>query len=213
MVLPDIRAPFVGIPTDLTAELRSAGFNALEKTSPVLAQLLGSVIQPHGAVPATRTRTTHAFALHAVSNLPTAADGTLRFRRGMVGAVHVVNMQQTRTVDDVWEVDAYNAGLPADVVPQALTGRTLTVARYDLWTNLMEQVFGQGEVIDLTDQARPFALREVWGSPGQLLSGRRTIYEYTGCWFTSLGRNLSADNNRIVNVDAQLVWTRRRRVL
>ena len=32
---------------------------------------------------------------------------------------------------------------------------------------------------------------------------------YRGCWFTSLGRTLSSDDNRIVNVNATLVYTQK----
>ena len=192
-------------------DISGKAIGAAGSVHPLLGDLAGAVLRAPG-IPRTRTRTTHALTLHAVSNAPSSSLLGVGVRRGVIGAVHVLGVSQTRTIEDVFDVDMYGSGQVADVVPQNLTQRTMRVSRYDLYSTLMEQVFGD-ELIDLTDQAHPFTLRTVWREPGSPLSSRRRGYEYSGCYFQDLGRNLSSDDTRIVNVDATLVWTRRRRVL
>lgn len=43
--------------------------------------------------------------------------------------------------------------------------------------------------------------------PSPFVDEERFLYK--GCWFTSLGRNLSSEGNRVVNVDATLVYTKK----
>ena len=45
-----------------------------------------------------------------------------------------------------------------------------------------------------------------------VLTADTRIYEYIGCWFSDLGRQLDAKGDRVVSVDATLVWTDRIRV-
>ena len=165
---------------------------------------VSSALTADSPLPHTRTRTSHALTIHGIGP----------GRRGIIGAVHVLNINQSRDTEDIFEVQSLGQGRPVDVVPGNLVGRTMTIARYDLFSRTMEQVFGKRkhELIDLTDQSHPFTLRTTWGFPGLAGGFRKSIFEYTGCWFQNLGRNISATDDRIVNVDATLVWTRRYRV-
>lgn len=165
---------------------------------PFLRAVVGGIVPRVRLPPTTVTRTSHALTIHGAGR-----------RRGIIGAVHALSVSQTRQVDEEFEVDVFGHGRPIELVPQNLTARTMQINRYDLYHQVMEEVFGD-ELIDLTDQSSPFSLRTAWGAP---LLQKRRIYEYTGCYFTNLGRQASADDNRIVNVDATLVWTRRRKVL
>jgi hypothetical protein len=45
-----------------------------------------------------------------------------------------------------------------------------------------------------------------------ILTADIRMYEYVGCYFTDLGRQLDAKGDRVVSVDATLVWIGRRRV-
>jgi hypothetical protein len=158
-------------------------------------------------------------------------------------------------------MDANSTGHPADIVPQILRTRTIQIQRYDLFPQIMEEVFGTRELITLADQFRPFSVREIWKSPQQKLPSvpilptdfgqvrklstdanaklsalnrnieetqaaggfggnflaelfaPRRIYEYIGCWFSDLGRSLSASESRVVNVSATLIYQDKRRVL
>jgi hypothetical protein len=44
------------------------------------------------------------------------------------------------------------------------------------------------------------------------LTADTRIYEYLGCYFTDIGRQLDAKSDRVVSVDATLVWLTRRRL-
>ena len=74
----------------------------------------------------------------------------------------------------------------------------------------METVFGTRDLVMLTRQSQPFDVVEVWKIPdnrASSLSDERCVYR--GCWFTNLGRTLSSEDNRIVNVSASLVFTQK----
>lgn len=53
--------------------------------------------------------------------------------------------------------------------------------------------------------------RPLLGVLGALTPDTR-IYEYTGCYFTDIGRQLDAKGDRVVSADATLVWITRRRL-
>jgi len=156
---------------------------------------------PTPFIPNTRTRTSHALTIRD------GATGQL------IGAIYTFAPKQARTLEEEYEINRDTRGLPVDIVPQNLTTRTLQIARYDLFTKIMEDVFGHKEMVILTDQKRPFRIRETWRDPAAILGGGRRIYEYTGCWFQDLGRTLSATDDRIVKVDATLMFRDRQRFI
>lgn len=152
-------------------------------------------------VPNTRTRTTHGLTLR---------DG----RTGrLFGAIHTFSPKQTRAVEEEFEINRDSRGIPVDLVPQNLTSRTLGLSRYDLYTRVMEELFGTTELHILTDQRRPFRIRETWLAPATVavLGAGPRIYEYIDCWFTDIGRTLSASDDRIVKVEATLMFRDRKR--
>jgi len=146
----------------------------------------------------------------------------------------------------VFEVEANSVGQPIDLVPQTVERREIRVARYDLYISVMEEVFGSSEIVMLTDQFRPFFLREVWTGPGIEIPGvvqgllpddaQRNLnldstargflsaassvvsrnksrqYEYVGCWFSDIGRNIDAKSDRTISVDATIQYLDRRRL-
>lgn len=155
-----------------------------------------------GNVPRTSTRTSHGL--------------TLRVAGGrVIGAVNAIAHTHSRSIEEEWEIDAGAHGAsPADLVPQNVTGRQLVIGRYDLFVRNVEEVFNlTGEVVILSDQFRPFTLRTIWNSPVGIVLGGRRVYEYTGCWFTDIGRNAATTDDRIINVSATIRYQTRRRVL
>lgn len=104
------------------------------------------------AIPVTQTRLSHALTIRAGSRI--------------IGAVHVFSSSQSRTIDQEYENEPSSSGLPRDLVPQTVDRREIRVARYDLYNSIMEEVFGSSEIVNLSDQFRPFSLREVWDAPG-----------------------------------------------
>jgi hypothetical protein len=205
---------------------------------------------------------------------------TIRVGRRIIGAISQWSPSQRREVEEEFEVQASTetTGLPVDLVPQTLSGRECRINRYDTYPEIMEEVFGSRELIMLTEQTRPFTVREHWHGPARipglgiagtgigafanlagslgenavsraarsaqadvsnavgsalstdigksnvtvgaiaattfgLLNPDIRVYEYLGCWFTDVGRQLSAEDSRIVSVDATIVWQERRRVL
>lgn len=207
------------------------------------------------AVPNTRTRLSHAL--------------TIRARGRIIGAIHQWNPAQTRTIDTEYEVEPNAVGMPTELVPQIVDRREIRIARYDTYPEIMEEVFGSSELVVLSDQFRPFSVRETWIGPGinplggagsalggisslagslgltatqnaanaaqaslgnaigaaatskvgsaivsvlGALTADTRVYEYTGCWFSDIGRSIDAKGDRVISVDATLVFLGRRRV-
>lgn len=163
----------------------------------------------HG-VPDTSTVTSYALRLHArVGN-----------RRAVIGAVHEIALDQSRQVDEEYEVNALGTGLPRELTPQNVSTRTLTLRRYDLYAQTIEQLFGSPELLTLADQLGPLSMRLSWQSPqaGSLSASllnqptaRTRVYEFVDCYITTLGRTVSTDNV-IVGANASMVWRTIRRL-
>lgn len=197
------------------------------------------------SVPVTRTRLSHALTIRAGGRI--------------IGAVHQWSPSQTRTIDTEFEIGPNEVGMPREVIPQTVETRSIRIARYDLYPILMEEAFGSREIVNLSDQSRPFTLREVWTAPGAglglfanifgatvnrglgrltsglgpdvsvepvslkqgitataeaLLSGNSPRqYEFLGCWFSDIGRNMDAKGDRIISVDATIVYLTKRRII
>ena len=90
-----------------------------------------------------------------------------------------------------------------------MQGLQVTIQRYDVWTEPMEKAFGTADLTMLSSQNSPFTVQEQWTNP---VTRAIEAYEYTGCWFSSLGRNIRSDDTRIVNVSATLVYVTRKKV-
>jgi len=153
-----------------------------------------------GGVPRTKARLDHAF--------------TLRSSKGsIIGAVQTFDQKQSRQLDDEYEIDPNAHGEVADIIGQNLTNRTLAVKRVDLYTDVMEEVFGDRELVMLTDQSSGFRLREAWRAPGGIWTGGQRVYEYSPVWFADMGRSLNTDGDRVSRANATLRWGNRQRVL
>jgi hypothetical protein len=163
-------------------------------------------------VPVTLTRTSHAL--------------TIRANGVAVGLINGWNPTQGRTVTPIFEVGVDGSGNPVEYMPGNATGLNISINRYDLYTLRMEEAFGTPDLTMLTRQNEPFDVFEVWQVPditalelalenagieaGTIKPKERFVYR--GCWFTSLGRTIRADDNRIVNVNATLVYTQKLKV-
>lgn len=143
-------------------------------------------------VPVTTTRTDHAISIR-VDGVP-------------IGQIQDWTPQQSRTVTPVYELNSDTSGEVIENVPGNLGGLTIGVNRYDLYLHKMEEVWGANFSINmLTDQTQSISVREKWLNP----DGPDESYIYTGCWFTSLGRNHSAQGDRITKVNASLMYVRK----
>jgi hypothetical protein len=164
--------------------------------------------------PNTATRTNHALTIHGIHGS----------KRRVIGAISDFNVQQSRALTEIQEVNVNAYGQPVDIIPGHMTTRTINVQRYDLYSKVIEELFADDtapfkEWNMLLDQTRPFVLRTVWLNPsggtfgaiGGALSGKR-VYEFLGCWFTSMGRTISSKGDRIINVNATIQWKERRRI-
>lgn len=146
-------------------------------------------------VPNTRLQSTHALSL--------------RVGRVPIGGVFELNPSQRRTVEREYEIEAGAVGHPVDVWGETLE-QEVTLSRFDLWFAPIEAVFGTRELETLCDQHAGVTLRKRWRGPAGVLSGGVYAVELTGCWFQSLGRQLRADDDRSVRVNATLAVTGRR---
>lgn len=145
-------------------------------------------------VPVTTTRTDHAISIRV--------DGIT------IGQIQDWTPQQSRTVTPSYELNSATSGEVYENIPGNIGGLTIGVNRYDLYTLKMEEVWGTNFNIQmLTDQTEPISVQEKWLIP----DGTPEIWIYTGCWFTSLGRNHSASGDRITKVNASLMYVRKYR--
>ena len=117
----------------------------------------------------------------------------------------------TRAMKHVFELNPLSSGHPFDIAIGNLGGFTVDVERYDIWTDAFEKVFG-GDV-SLTDaignQSNPFEVYEYLLHP----DGYKELKVYRGCWFSSIGREYSAEGDRVVMVRGTLTYIRRDKVL
>ena len=142
-------------------------------------------------IPNTTVRTSHAV--------------TIRTNGTTIGQIQTWNPTQSRPATPTYELNAATTGTVYENVPGNITGLTINVTRYDLYNSKMEQAWGSGFNIQmLTDQVNPLTITEKWSNP----DGSTNINVYYGCWFTTLGRTLSAVGDRIVNVNAALAYTK-----
>jgi len=169
------------------------------------------------AVPNTKVRSSHAV--------------TIKVGGITVGMIQSWAPNQARPTMPVYEINAATLGDMLERVPMNITGTTISVNRVDLYNNRMEQAWGPVFDINmLTDQANPFVIKERWQNPQQELSspfdlsgfvgglvgsalsptvtGEDLTIVYSGCYFTSLGRNLAADGDRVVRVNASIDYVR-----
>lgn len=146
-------------------------------------------------VPNTTIRSSHAVSLRAA--------GTT------VGQIQTWAPNQSRTVTPAYELRAETSGEVIENVPGNITGLTIQVSRYDLFASKMEQVWGTAQALwMLTQQNNKIEVEEKWSNP----DGTSEKYIYFDCWFSQLGRNLQAQGDRIVMVNATLNYARVRPV-
>ena len=145
--------------------------------------------------PTTAVRTSHAI--------------TIKVNGTTVGMINGWNPTQGRTVTPIFEVGVDTSGIPVECMPGNVTGLTISISRYDVYTLQMERAFGTADLTMLSRQSEPFSVIESWTAP----DGSQERYIYDGCWFTSLGRGLRSDGDRLVNVNATLMYTKKMKVI
>ena len=160
--------------------------------SPLISNL---AVGTGGNVPDTLIRTSHAV--------------TIKAQGVTVGLINGWNANQSRTVTPIYQVGEDNSGNPEEIMPGNVTGLSITINRYDIYPTRMEVAFGTPDLVMLTRQNQPFDVLEIWKFPGNIGQER---FIYTGCWFNSLGRNISSNDARIVNVNASLMYTKKLKV-
>ena len=144
--------------------------------------------------PDTLTKTSHSFSI--------------LFNGVRIGLINGWNPVQSRAVAPIYELNVETSGLPYENIPGNMSGLNIQIARYDLWVQRLEQVFarGQSPFDMLSNQKTPFTVVEEWLKP----DGSVEAWEYLGCWFTTLGRNISSGDARVVNVNASLIYLYKR---
>lgn len=145
--------------------------------------------------PNTTTRTDHSLSI--------TVDGKL------IGMIQDWSPQMSRTITPVYEINPDTSGEVLENVPGNISGLTMSVNRFDLFKVKMEQVWGSNFNIQmLTDQTNPITVKEKWKNP----DGTTEVWVYYGCWFNSLGRNHSANGDRITKVNASLTYVKKEQV-
>lgn len=152
------------------------------------------------APPNTVTQLSHAMAIKAAGRT--------------IGAINEWNPKINRTITELQEFGvvlttyAERPGEPFEKVPGNVSGMQIEVRRYDIYTEQMEIAFGTPDITMLSAQTTAFDVQELWTRPSN--TGRYFIL-YLGCWFSNIGRTITSTGDRVVNVNATLDYTHRRR--
>jgi hypothetical protein len=145
-------------------------------------------------IPETTVRTSHAVSIRANSVT--------------IGQIQTWAPNQSRTITPTYQLATFHDGVGSgevfENVPGNITGLTIQVARYDLFAYKMEEVWGGVAFWMLCKQTTALEIEERWQNPGS--SAEK--YLYTKCWFSQLGRNLQAQGDRIVMVNATLNYVK-----
>lgn len=173
------------------------------------------------SVPSTTTQTSHALLIETT--------GGSQAGKVTVGAVNEWSPTQSMAATHVYQfghgiLDGVTGpygedfGTPYETVPGNITGMTIRASRYDLFPAQMENAWGTTDLAMLSKDTGMTGnaatghldLSERWFAPDNQQPYR---WQYRGCWFTEIGRTLSTTNDRIVNVNATITYTARRRVI
>jgi hypothetical protein len=145
--------------------------------------------------PDTVTRTSHSIRI--------VVDGNT------IGLINSFSPRQSRTITPIYELNVETSGIPYENVPGNVTGLQIDISRYDLWVARMEQVFGSRDLSMLSNQQSPFTIEERWVRP----DNTEEVWQYVGCWLSNVGRTLRSDDQRIVNVQATVIYLYKQRVV
>lgn len=132
-----------------------------------------------------------------------------------IGCVNDWTPRQNRDLAEVYEfgnaTEPVEAGEPFEIEPGNVRGQQINVRRYDLYTAIIEEIFGDlaRTFNSLASQQDPFVLYEEWDPPN---NGAGWRWIYSKCWFETIGRTMSTTGDRIVNVDATIRFATKRRV-
>ncbi len=169
-----------------------------------MSSVLRGPVQP----PNTRTQTSHGLTIHA--------NGII------IGTVNQWAPDQSLAITPVFEFGSVTGpfgnlyGTPYEQVPGNVSGMQIRVQRFDIYTAQMEEAFGTRDLVMLTadpgqtDVTGQLTLREEWRTPNNE-NDYNIIYD--GCWFSNIGRTFQTTDNRIVNVNATIMYTSKRREL
>lgn len=133
----------------------------------------------------------------------------------LVGAITSFSTRQSRAAKPLFEfgtstigggddVEA-NSGEPFEIAPGVSAGTTIDIQRYDIWTSHFEQAFGTQDLTMLTNQLSSIRFIEFWTGPEANLNFTKVYY---GAWFTSLGRTINAEGDRVRMATAQAMYAR-----
>ncbi len=133
---------------------------------------------------------------------------TIRVGGRTIGLINGWNPTISRTITPIYEIKTRTSGDPIEKVPGNVTGLTIAIQRYDIYTLRMERVFGTRDLMMLSLQDEPFEAVERWKFPDSS-GGGIEVLRYTGCWFSNIGKNFRSDGDRIVNVNSTLEYVKR----
>jgi len=153
-------------------------------------------------IPETTVRTSHSL--------------TIRANAQTIGFINSWNPGMSRTITPIYQIATKHrdteSGDPVEKIPGNVTTQQISVQRYDIYVTRMEIAFGTSDLMMLSSQDRSFDVRESWRFPNDS-GGGGEIIQYTGCWFSNIGRSYRSDGDRIINTNATLEYTRRIKVL
>lgn len=159
------------------------------------------------STPNTSTVTSHGLLIQSAAEI--------------VGAITKYTVKHTQATKDLYEfgsgttlgggddVEA-DRGEAFETIPNNIGGTDISIGRYDQYKTRFEKAFakqGVPDLVMLSKQVQSIRFVDVTVAPDKTLSFKRVHF---GAWFTSIGRNYSAEGDRSVMVDANAHYTRTR---
>lgn len=93
------------------------------------------------------------------------------------------------------------SGEPYEIVPNNVEPVTLQLQRYDLVATKLEQAFNVAfDLTVLSNQTSGIEVVQI----ERRTDGTTEGFVWRGCWFDSIGRTISAEGERVIQVDATL---------
>lgn len=101
---------------------------------------------------------------------------------------------------------------PFDIVPGNISSQEIQMERWDLFTAVWEAIFGTLGNMNTLNQNRAASLRATTLQPDPVVGGASSsadVESFEGAWMQDMGRPLSADGERRINVSGSWMYTYR----
>lgn len=134
---------------------------------------------------------------------------TIRANGVTIGAISELKEEASQGLKALYGLGTFDqpgrysarSGEPYEIVPNNVEPIKLDISRYDLVTTKLEQAFNTGfDLTVLSNQTSGIEVVQIERRTDGTVEG----FAWRGCWFASVGRTISAEGERVIQVNATL---------